>query len=117
MKKRKPDLSEMERRLDEALSKETPQSLRRWLKEQRKDNRNMQSKLEGKKSVYPLITLDDNNIIELGLNKRELFSSMAMQSLINTGYFSTTNEGAAVMSQLAVKCADALLEELNKKQV
>jgi len=49
MKKRKPDLSEMERRLDEALAKETPQSLRRWLKEQR--NMNMQSKLDGKKRL------------------------------------------------------------------
>lgn len=81
---------------------------------------NMQSKLDGKKSVFPLITLDEKNIIELGLNKRELFSAMAMQGLLRDDFAAfiansvTFTERIKDIAKASVEMADALLKELNK---
>lgn len=46
-----------------------------------------------------------------GLTKREYFAAKAFQALLTTDKAWISNEGYA---QLAVKLADALIEELNK---
>lgn len=52
-----------------------------------------------------------------GLTKREYFASMAMQGLTSVDNFSDDNETISKMAKWSVKCADALLDELDKKEV
>ncbi|MFT3994763.1 MAG: hypothetical protein QM660_10675 [Dysgonomonas sp.] len=51
----------------------------------------------------------EEDIYNHGLTKRELFAAMAMQ-----GYITDPNSTPSRAAVFAVKCADALLAELNK---
>ena len=48
-----------------------------------------------------------------GLTKREAFAAMAMQGLIASDLNDTIDEEK--IANIAVKCADALIERLNKE--
>ncbi len=52
-----------------------------------------------------------------GLTKREMFASMAMQGLTSVDNFSDDNETISRMAEWSVKCADALLAALDRKEV
>ena len=50
-----------------------------------------------------------------GLTKREHFAAMAMQGLVVKDEFCIEDETVEIMASWSVKCADALLKELEKK--
>lgn len=58
-------------------------------------------------AVFPIII---EETCGQGLTKRELFAAMAMQ-----GYVSDPNSSPIKAAEFAVKCADALINELNKE--
>jgi hypothetical protein len=55
-----------------------------------------------------------------GVNKREQFAAMAMQGLLANGNGPVeqwiNDKGMVPLAMKAVECADALIEELNKKK-
>lgn len=61
----------------------------------------------------PINTIEyNNNYVSIGLTKREYFAAMAMQgALANKSAHERTIE---MITESAVKLADALIEELNK---
>jgi hypothetical protein len=67
----------------------------------------MRTKAKG--PAFPLIS-DDGYIINAGLNKREYFSIMALQSLLKDRNIRPIED----YSMFAVKLADALIDELSK---
>jgi hypothetical protein len=59
---------------------------------------------------HPMVTrVGQVEIASGGISKREWFAGLAMQGLINTGSYNTD-----IIAAGAVKCADALLKELEK---
>jgi hypothetical protein len=56
------------------------------------------------------------NGISLGLSKREYFSALAMQGIQASNFQNERQDGVPVeiVAAIAVKQADALIEELNK---
>lgn len=96
-------LSELERRLDEALSKETRGSLTEFI-----NKKNMET--NPNEPTFPIIS--GNHVIGVGLTKREYFAAMAMQGII------TNKDGLDIkierIAESAVDMADTLIEELNK---
>ena len=66
---------------------------------------------KAKNPTFPLIS-DEGYVINAGLTKREYFALMAMQSaLANKSAHERTIE---MITESAVKLADALIEELSK---
>ena len=55
---------------------------------------------------------DDREIIISTISKREYFAGLAMQGVLANGLRKTSD----VFARYAVKCADALLEELSKTE-
>ena len=96
-------LSELERRLDEALSKETRESLTEFI-----NKKNMETNPN-----EPIDSNLLNTVVKYsGLTKREYFASMAMKGII------TNKDGLDIkierIAESAVDMADSLIEELNK---
>lgn len=69
----------------------------------------METTVDGSGRVFPIVQ-GTEEIHTTGLTKRELFAAMAMQGLCADPEMGTVEKSAA----LAVKCADALIEELSK---
>lgn len=70
----------------------------------------METTVDGSGRVFPIV--QGTEIHTTGLTKRELFAAMAMQGLMAD----SNVEDPIAASQLAVRCADALINELNEKQ-
>lgn len=68
----------------------------------------------GSERVTPMISPEGPHYIECGLTKRELFAAMAMQAILTgaVGRGCPSNEWTD--QGMAVRCADALLQELSK---
>lgn len=63
-------------------------------------------------AVFPIILTTDNGTVEgQGLTKRELFAAMAMEKICTAPEFGSPES----MAKYALKCADALINELNKE--
>ncbi|GAB6121106.1 hypothetical protein [Dysgonomonas termitidis] len=69
----------------------------------------MESTVDGSGRVFPIV--QGTEIHTTGLTKRELFAAMAMQGILADPEVSD----AIKASSFAVKCADALINELNKE--
>ena len=67
--------------------------------------------------AMPFVELDSACSIVTGLTKREMFAMHAMQGLTSIDNFSNDNEVISNMAKWSVQCADALLSELDKKEV
>jgi len=71
-------------------------------------------KTEPNDNAYPIVETKGTESLELGLTKRELFAAMAMQGLLPLMFGSTYAPSGVVKD--AVKFADDLINELNKKE-
>jgi len=58
--------------------------------------------------------IGDQPVFNPGLSKREFFAAMALAGIAANNAVRGTNEGAAA---IAVRLADALIEDLNKPEV
>lgn len=71
-----------------------------------------------KQSAFPVFLqegLSHNSHVDVGLTKREYFAAMAMQAYL-TGVINVGgNNDEVLITQMAVRYADALLKELNKE--
>ena len=67
--------------------------------------------------AMPFVETDAACSVVTGLTKREMFASMAMQGLTSVDNFSDDNETISRMAEWSVKCADALLAALDRKEV
>lgn len=56
----------------------------------------------------------EEDVYNRGLTKRELFAAMAMQGILANPEI-TKNHKDLNIEQAAIKCADALINELNKE--
>ena len=76
-------------------------------------------KMNREQSIYngnePANPISDSNFYRLGLTKREHLAGLAMQSLIQHGFWGTKDDINTNVTQ-AVKLADALLIELRKNK-
>ena len=65
----------------------------------------------GSHPIYPLeLQWEDSKVKFHGLNKREYFALIAMQSLINN-----VNYSLDAVAELSVEMSDKMLKELDKK--
>lgn len=73
---------------------------------------------EGKELSFPYVELDTYSgkpcNQHFGLTKRELFAAMAMQGILANPEI-TKNHKDLNIEQAAIKCADALIAELNRE--
>jgi hypothetical protein len=99
------NLKDLERKLDDALSKESPETLTSFINEKRQ-NMNKKVKTEPNEPINPIVY--DTIIRHSGLTKREYFAAMALQGLLANN----NNYVYSVIS--AVKFANDLIDELNK---
>lgn len=72
-------------------------------------------------SAAPMVVSDDKHVWCEGLTKRERFAMAAMQGILSSPYYSDfcdqpdNYEKPKAAAEAAVKHADALLEELEKR--
>jgi hypothetical protein len=100
------NLKDLERKLDDALSKESPETLTSFINEKRQ-NMNKKVKTEPNEPINPIVY--DTIIRHSGLTKREYFAAMALQGLLVNN-----NNDYAYSVISSVEYADALIDELNK---
>lgn len=78
----------------------------------------MKTKDEGNELAFPHTELDSYSGTpcnqHFGLTKRELFAAMAMQGILANSEITKSHKDLNI-EKTAIKCADALINELNKE--
>lgn len=119
--KKKMDLNELEKRLDDTLKNESSESLSEFLAEQRKNNRNNPDFIKGMeignyivKNYLPTLNVDmlkSNNVINVSAEEEEKYKQLDKEWFGHSKYFGDNNKELHELSWNTLKEYYKVLKE------